>query len=105
MKLLLSQRGRHSGGELAGIEILWAKKVLTSEAEEILKRLARWDVITNNTETVFAAIELHKKYKFSFWDSLIIASALEGGARTLLSEDLSDKQKLEGIVITNPFKA
>ncbi|HKZ46188.1 MAG TPA: PIN domain-containing protein [Thermodesulfobacteriota bacterium] len=76
-----------------------------SEAEEILKRLARWDVITNNTETVFAAIELHKKYKFSFWDSLIIASALEGGARTLLSEDLSDKQKLEGIVITNPFKA
>ena len=36
MKLLLSQRGRHSGGELAGIEILWAKSFLTSEAEEIL---------------------------------------------------------------------
>lgn len=73
-------------------------------AEEILKRLAKWDIVTNSMATVFAAIELQKRYRFSFWDSLIIASALEGGAGMLLSEDLSDKQKIEGLVINNPFR-
>lgn len=72
-------------------------------AEDILKKLSKWDVVTNSMETVFLAIELHRRYKFSFWDSLILASAIEGGAGTLLTEDLSDKQKIKGIVIKNPF--
>ncbi|MBI4687197.1 MAG: PIN domain-containing protein [Nitrospirae bacterium] len=75
-----------------------------SVAEEILKRLAKWDVVTNSMATVFSAIALQKRYRLSFWDSLIIASAIEGRARTLFSEDFSDKQKIEGIVINNPFK-
>lgn len=60
--------------------------------------------MTNSVATVFAAIELQKRYRFSFWDSLIIASAHEGGAGMLLFEDLSDKQKIEGLVINNPFR-
>jgi predicted nucleic acid-binding protein len=72
-------------------------------AEDILKKLSKWEVVTNSMETVFAAIELHKRYRFSFWDSLIVASALEGGAGTILSEDLSDKQIIRGITIKNPF--
>ncbi len=81
-----------------------ASRLEAAVAEEILKRLAKWDIVTNSMATVFAAIELQKRYKFSFWDSLIIASALEGGAGMLLSEDLSDKQKIEGLVINNPFR-
>jgi len=73
-------------------------------AEEILKRLAKWEIVTNSMATVFAAIELHKRYRLSFWDSLIISAAIEGGAGTLLSEDLSDKQRIKGLVINNPFK-
>lgn len=88
------------------VTVTWkiASPLEAAVAEEILKRLAKWDIVTNSMATVFAAIELQKRYRFSFWDSLIIASALEGGAGTLLSEDLSDKQKIEGLVINNPFK-
>ena len=50
------------------------------------------------------AIDIHSAYKYSFWDSVIIASAIDGGAGTLFSEDLSDKQTIKGIVIRNPFK-
>jgi predicted nucleic acid-binding protein len=34
---------------------------------------------------------------------MIIASAIEEGARAILSEDLSDMQLIKGITIKNPF--
>ena len=41
---------------------------------------------------------------FSYWDSLIIAAALEAGCTTLYSEDLQHKQVIEGVLtILNPF--
>jgi predicted nucleic acid-binding protein len=75
-----------------------------SLAKEIITKLSKWDIVTNNIGTVIEAIELHGRYKHSFWDSLIIASAIAGGARTILSEDLSDGQIIQGITIRNPFK-
>ena len=73
-------------------------------AKEIIKKLSKWDIITNDMEIVLEAIDLHERYKFSFWDSLIVASALAGGAKAILSEDLSDAQTIKGITIKNPFK-
>ena len=35
---------------------------------------------------------------------MIIAAAIKGGAKALLSEDLSDNQEIEGLIIKNPFK-
>ena len=55
-------------------------------------------------DTILAAIEIHDEHKYSFWDSMIIASAVKGGATMLLSEDLSDNQEIEGLTISNPFK-
>jgi predicted nucleic acid-binding protein len=73
-------------------------------AKEIIKRLSKWDVILNEIDSILEAIELHKRYKFSFWDSMIIAAAIKGGANVVLSEDISDSHEIEGIVIKNPFK-
>ena len=36
------------------------------------------------------ASRLRQQYSFSFWDSLIIASALEAGVTLLYSEDMQD---------------
>ena len=38
-----------------------------------------------------------------FYDALIIASAIEGGCKTLYSEDLQDGRKIAGLSIKNPF--
>jgi predicted nucleic acid-binding protein len=40
---------------------------------------------------------------YSFYDSLIIAAALEAGCTRLLSEDLQHGQVIEGLRIENPF--
>jgi predicted nucleic acid-binding protein len=49
------------------------------------------------------ALELQARYKFSFFDSLIIAAALAGGCTRLYSEDLQHGQRIEHLVIENPF--
>jgi predicted nucleic acid-binding protein len=51
------------------------------------------------------AIRLKEKYKYSYWDSLIIASALANECSILYSEDLQDGQNIENkLFIVNPFK-
>ena len=50
------------------------------------------------------ALDLQERYKFSFYDSLIVAAALEGGCARLLSEDLQHGQRIEGLRISNPFR-
>ena len=56
------------------------------------------------SETVFMkAIEIHGRLGFRYYDSLVIASALAGEARRLLSEDMQDGQKIGPLQIENPF--
>lgn len=51
------------------------------------------------------ALHLHQRYGYSFYDSLIIAAALEGGCARLLSEDRQHGQVIETLRIQNPFLA
>jgi len=45
------------------------------------------------------------KYYFSYWDSLILATALENQCTQLYSEDMQHNQIIEGqLQIINPFK-
>jgi predicted nucleic acid-binding protein len=76
----------------------------TMDAKEIVRDLLRWKTVVVDGETVLEAIDIHRRRQYSFWDSLIIASAMEGGAATLLSEDLSHGELIKGIHIVNPFK-
>lgn len=52
-----------------------------------------------------SALELQDRYQYSFYDSLIIAAALEAGCSRILSEDLHDGQQIEGLTVVNPFRA
>ncbi len=49
------------------------------------------------------AVEVQARYGYSFYDALIIAAALEAGCARLLTEDMQHGQRIEGLVIVNPF--
>lgn len=49
------------------------------------------------------AIELKHETKFSFYDCLIIASALKADCKILYSEDLQAGRNIRGLKIENPF--
>lgn len=57
------------------------------------------------TKNVEKSLEVMKKFKFTYWDSMIIASALENKCSILYSEDLQHNQKIEKTLkIINPFR-
>ena len=45
-----------------------------------------------------------QRYAFSFYDSLTVAAALEGGCKRLLTEDLQHGQRIGALRIENPFR-
>ena len=54
--------------------------------------------------TVLKALAIHEKYGYAYYDSLMIASALEYDCRYLLTEDMADGQEIEGrLTIKNIF--
>lgn len=49
-------------------------------------------------------LEIAERHGFSLYDSMIVASALLGGCRTLYSEDLQHRQVIDNtLTIRNPF--
>ncbi|OJW81379.1 MAG: hypothetical protein BGO69_13865 [Bacteroidetes bacterium 46-16] len=62
-------------------------------------------VFTNNIATINRACKMAEAYGYSFYDSLIIAAAMESGCNILYSEDMQDGHIIEErLTITNPFK-
>jgi len=59
--------------------------------------------ITASTHLYHRGLDIHDRYRFGFYDSLIVAAALEAGCTRLLTEDLQDGQKIETVTVTNPF--
>lgn len=49
------------------------------------------------------ALALAKRTKYSFYDSLILASALAAGCKKIYTEDLQDGHHIIGLTIINPF--
>lgn len=72
-------------------------------ALRILQKLEPFPIAPISPRDVYRALELKVRYQLSYWDSLIIAAAAGLGCRTVVSEDLSDGQVLEGIAVLNPF--
>ena len=48
-------------------------------------------------------LSIQDRYRFSFYDSMIVAAALSAGCRRLYSEDLQHGQKIGKLEIVNPF--
>ncbi|AIE84258.1 PIN domain-containing protein [Fimbriimonas ginsengisoli] len=50
------------------------------------------------------ALRLRSRYEFSFYDALVVSSAVRAGCTVLLTEDLPSGQVVEGLRIENPFR-
>lgn len=60
--------------------------------------------ISSSAPLFLQALQPQSSRKLAWYDSLIIASALEGGCKVLYSEDLQHGQHFGDLVIENPFR-
>ena len=83
-------------------------KKLSMPEEQVRVLIHGWyqdcEVITSNASQHLLASRLRKSYSLSYWDSLIVAAAIDAGCVTLFSEDMQHGQMIESyLTIINPF--
>jgi len=86
--------------------VLTKKKIKTlEEVKEIIDDIASIAEVSGIDKfSVAKALEIHTQYKYSYYDSLIIASALENDCTILYTEDLQNGQVIDDkLTILNPF--
>ncbi|MEB4592979.1 PIN domain-containing protein [Candidatus Thiothrix sp. Deng01] len=67
--------------------------------------MASYPVLAQEPEDLLTAAGLRLDYRLSYWDSLIVASALRAGCGVLYSEDMQHHLNIRGrLLVVNPFK-
>jgi predicted nucleic acid-binding protein len=79
------------------------KPLTHSEATATIESLQIYPIVAVTDDLVLRALKIKERYQLSYWDALIVAAAKISGCEELLSEDLNDGQKIEGVLIVNPF--
>jgi len=75
-----------------------------AEAEQYLVTVFRPILAVQSSPAIFlAALRIASKDKLGWYDSVIVAGAIESGCDVLYSEDLQDGRKIENLRIQNPF--
>ncbi|NJR40611.1 MAG: PIN domain-containing protein [Leptolyngbyaceae cyanobacterium CSU_1_4] len=86
--------------------VLVKKKFRTRpQAQEIIAQLvAGFDILEVDASKVLKALEINARYQYSYWDSLLVATAVQSDCSVLYSEDLQPNQLIEDkLRIINPF--
>ena len=73
-----------------------------ASARLVVDGYATWCAETTPAE-IGAAFRIEDEARISFWDALIVSSAIKSGATRILSEDFNTGQRISGILIDNPF--
>jgi predicted nucleic acid-binding protein len=77
-----------------------------AEAEQYLATIFRPLLLVHSSQNLYAqALRLCEQHRLSWYDSLIVAAAIEAECRTLYSEDLEHGRKIGDLRIVNPFVA
>jgi len=75
-----------------------------AEAEQYLSAVLRPLLAVHSSAGLFGeALRIAGKYKLSWYDALIVASATEGHCELLYSEDLQHGQRFGSLQVVNPF--
>lgn len=81
-----------------------ADRLSHDQAATLIESFLRYPVQEKTVAIVRAALGTRQRFKISYWDAAIIEAARALGCREALSEDLSDGEDYEGVVVVNPFR-
>lgn len=73
------------------------------DAARLVADLGLWHVHVPGVPEVLDAIDRQQRFGLSFWDALVLTSAIELECKTLWTEDLNTGQTYDGVQVQNPF--
>jgi predicted nucleic acid-binding protein len=74
----------------------------TDSVREVINQLCRLPVVTTDADPVRRAITTSRRWQLVVWDALIVEAARSSGCDRILTEDLQDRQDLDGVTAENP---
>jgi len=106
---LLLQTGLHLSVQVLNEFVVTARhpRKLNLSREQEAEWLQEWlsfPTAPLTADDFLTALEIHHRYQFSHWDSLIVASAKSSKCSILYSEDLQHRQHVDGLTFINPFQ-
>ena len=84
-----------------------ARRFRTTPLAEIHRRaraLVAWCHAPLDAGVVTRAMEVQTRFRTSWWDALVVTSAIAHGCRAILSEDLQDGMRFGPATVVNPFR-
>jgi predicted nucleic acid-binding protein len=82
----------------------FAKPMSSGETEQYLATTFRPLLSVHSSLALYGeALRIAAKFQLAWYDSLIVASAIEGQCDVLYSEDFQDGQQIGSVTISNPF--
>src|SRR5713226_4933190 len=82
----------------------FAKPMSGADAEQYLSTTFRPLLSVHSSIALYGeALQVGAMFRLPWYDSLIVASAIEGQCDVLFSEDFQDGQQIGGVTISNPF--
>lgn len=112
-KALRSEALFDKGGTIS-VQVLneFASAAIRKTARTWAEILDMLDAIQLNTNVLPVTLETHRRglelaqrYRFSIYDSMIIAAAQLAGCSVLYSEDMQNGQVIDSLTIRNPYSA
>lgn len=105
--LWASKTGRISTQVLNEYYVTVTQKLKPGLSKELarsdIRALSVWQPLVMSITLIESAWEIQDRYQYSWWDTLIISSALLLDCRYLISEDLQHEQNIGSLTIVNPF--
>jgi len=82
----------------------FAQPMTVAEAEQFLGTVFRRLLAVHSSQALYSeALRLKEKHRLSWYDSLIVAAAIEAQCSVLYSEDLQHGQRFGDLQVENPF--
>jgi len=75
-----------------------------SDAARIIHDLSYWRIHEPAPKDILDAIIIQQQSSISFWDAMIVQSAVRLGCQVIWSEDLNPGQAYQGIKLIDPFQ-
>jgi predicted nucleic acid-binding protein len=73
------------------------------DARAEVRDLLAWNPVVKDAALIEHAWKLQDRYQLSYWDALIVAAAKKSSCAYLLTEDMQAGQRLDGLLVVNPF--
>ena len=106
---LSSGRAWLSAQVLGELYVVLTRRIATpmdaGEAIEIVQALGKLEVVEIGVVAVNLALHYTVRGGIGYWDALIVAAARLAGCTAVYTEDLTDGQVFDTVMIVNPFAA